>query len=44
MIKFKIVLIIVGIDLIGGVGVMVDLKLFYLCGVYGMGVVISIVV
>ncbi len=43
MIKPKIALTIAGTDPTGGAGVMADLKSFHSCGVYGMGVVTSIV-
>ncbi len=43
MIKPKIALTIAGTDPTGGAGVMADLKSFHSCGVYGIGVVTSIV-
>ncbi|MBO1199707.1 bifunctional hydroxymethylpyrimidine kinase/phosphomethylpyrimidine kinase [Staphylococcus simiae] len=41
--KPKIALTIAGTDPTGGAGVMADLKSFHSCGVYGMGVITSIV-
>ncbi|MGZ1561402.1 bifunctional hydroxymethylpyrimidine kinase/phosphomethylpyrimidine kinase [Staphylococcus argenteus] len=41
--KPKIALTIAGTDPTGGAGIMADLKSFHSCGVYGMGVVTSIV-
>lgn len=41
--KPKLALTIAGTDPTGGAGVMADLKSFHACGVYGMGVITSIV-